>query len=301
MISIHNEIINLDDDDVEDPKSKGPIRVEGEFTIDSLPPIEDLKISVPEDECVVLGKIMSIVDQLGKPHSLPHSLTVCADINPIFIAVVVDSLPGSRPIDIDSVLFLEKGTKPLGHVFDVLGNISSPMYCVRFNSNKQIQEKGITVGSLVYVAPRTEHTSFVVVSDLMKDKGCDASWKNDIEPSNAQDFSDDEDERNARKLRRGRHNTSNDSESGQTPTPAQNGNNPRNAHNRPPRRRRGNFNRGGSNHDRNYGPPNQHSWHQNLQQSNWNGPMRNNGPMGSFPTSLLLPPPPPPPPSNSRW
>lgn len=66
MISIQNEIINLDDDDETDPKSRGPIRVEGEFTIDSLPPIEDLKISVPEDECVVLGKVMSIVDQLGK-------------------------------------------------------------------------------------------------------------------------------------------------------------------------------------------------------------------------------------------
>lgn len=56
----------MDDDDELDPKSRGPIRAEGEFTIDSLPPIEDLKISVPEDECVVLGKVMSIVDQLGK-------------------------------------------------------------------------------------------------------------------------------------------------------------------------------------------------------------------------------------------
>lgn len=67
VISIKNEIINLDDDDVDesDPKSRGPIRADGEFTIDSLPPIEDLKISVPEDECVVLGKVMSIVDQLG--------------------------------------------------------------------------------------------------------------------------------------------------------------------------------------------------------------------------------------------
>lgn len=70
MISIQNEIISLDDDDIEetDPKTRGPIRVEGEFTIDSLPPIEDLKISVPEEECVVLGKVMSIVDQLGRSH-----------------------------------------------------------------------------------------------------------------------------------------------------------------------------------------------------------------------------------------
>lgn len=72
MISIQNEIINLDDDIDEelDQKPRGPIRAEGEFSIDSLPPIEDLKISVPEDECVVLGKVMSIVDQLGK-HFIP--------------------------------------------------------------------------------------------------------------------------------------------------------------------------------------------------------------------------------------
>lgn len=182
------------------------------------------------------------------------------------------------------------------------------MYCVRFNSNQQIQEKGITVGSLVYVAPRTEHTSFVVLSELMKQKGCDASWKNDIEPMNAQDFSDDEEERKSRKTRRGRNNSINENECVEptAPTPSQNGNNQRNPHNRPPRRRRGNFNRGGHNNydrnDRNYGPPAQHSWHQNLQQSNWNAPMRNsnNGPMGPFPQSLLLPPPPPPP-STSRW
>lgn len=80
VISIRNEIINLDDDDLEDPKSRGPIRVEGEFTIDSLPPIEDLKISVPEDECVVLGKVMSIVEQLGKPKSF-FPTTDCKMLN----------------------------------------------------------------------------------------------------------------------------------------------------------------------------------------------------------------------------
>lgn len=218
---------------------------------------------------------------------------------------MVDSLPGSRAIDIDSVLFLEKGTKPLGHVFDVLGNISSPMYCVRFNSNQQIQEKGISVGALVYVAPRTEHTSFVVVSELMKQKGCDASWKNDIEPMNAQDFSDDEEERNARKLRRGRHNNSNDNESVQSQTTSPNFNNQRNTHNRTPRRRgsrgRGGFNRGGNYYDGNqFGSDARSSWHHTLQPSNWNSPMRNNAPMGQFPASLLLPPPPPPPPFNSR-
>lgn len=184
------------------------------------------------------------------------------------------------------------------------------MYCVRFNSNQQIQEKGISVGALVYVAPRTEHTSFVVVSELMKQKGCDASWKNDIEPLNTQDFSDDEEERNARKLRRGRNNSFNDNESVQSQTTLSDFNNQRNTQNRTYRtaRRRGGrgrtgaFNRGGGNYNdvNNFGSPAHSSWHQNLQPSNWNSPMRNNSPMGHFPASLLLPPPPPPPPFNSR-
>lgn len=36
-----------------------------DFSISSLPPIEDLKISVPEKECVEIGVITSIVDTLG--------------------------------------------------------------------------------------------------------------------------------------------------------------------------------------------------------------------------------------------
>lgn len=105
----------------------------------------------------------------------------------------------------ETVLFLDKGTLPLGHVFDVLGNISSPMYCVRFNSNKEILDKGLTVGMKIYVAPRTEHTHFVILGNLMKEKGCDASWEHDVEPpERCVEFSDDEEERSARKVRRGK-------------------------------------------------------------------------------------------------
>lgn len=48
--------------------SKEVIRAKGEVGIEDLPPIEDLKITVPADECVELGKIISIVEQLGKLH-----------------------------------------------------------------------------------------------------------------------------------------------------------------------------------------------------------------------------------------
>jgi H/ACA ribonucleoprotein complex non-core subunit NAF1 len=41
------------------------MKTRGEILIEHLPPIEDLQISVPAEECVELGKISSIVDQLG--------------------------------------------------------------------------------------------------------------------------------------------------------------------------------------------------------------------------------------------
>nr|CAD7265471.1 unnamed protein product [Timema shepardi] len=46
-------------------KKVGPLRTNGEITLDDLPPIEDLHISVPEEDCKELGKVCSIVDKLG--------------------------------------------------------------------------------------------------------------------------------------------------------------------------------------------------------------------------------------------
>lgn len=43
----------------------GPVKAKGEFTIDDLPPIEELTIIVPESECVELGKVSGIVGTLG--------------------------------------------------------------------------------------------------------------------------------------------------------------------------------------------------------------------------------------------
>ena len=165
-----------------DLKNKQSIKmkVKGEFLNSDLPPIEDLHISVPEFECVPLGKISSIVEDL----------------------VVVKAHPNTAALDIDSVLFLEKGKRTLGKVFDVIGPVASPFYCIRFNSTQHIKDNNVTVESEVYCAPRTEHTSFVFVEQLRKMKGSDASWKDDIEPQKEQqDFSDDEEERAARRTR----------------------------------------------------------------------------------------------------
>lgn len=42
------------------------VKTKGELDISDLPPIEDLKISVEEEECQPVGCIKSVVDTLGK-------------------------------------------------------------------------------------------------------------------------------------------------------------------------------------------------------------------------------------------
>lgn len=178
---INTEDCDDDDDDCDGddarPRRRQPPKVRGEMLLDDLPPIEQLEITVPEDECIELGKVQSIVDQL----------------------VLVSVLPNSMLFDLDTVLFLEKGRKVLGQVFDVLGQVADPLYCVRFNSNEQIKERGINIGDIVYCAPQTEHTQFVILSKLMQVRGSDASWEHDVEPpARFVDYSDDEAEREAR-------------------------------------------------------------------------------------------------------
>lgn len=82
--------------------------------------------------------------------------------------VVVQGFPNIPPIDLDSVLFLEKGQRALGQVFDVFGPVQEPLYVVRFNSSEHIKEFKVNKGDHVYFAPTTEHTSFVVVDELMR-------------------------------------------------------------------------------------------------------------------------------------
>ncbi|XP_053957353.1 H/ACA ribonucleoprotein complex non-core subunit NAF1 [Anastrepha ludens] len=186
-----NDDADDDDDysegDGKDNKKGGrrqPPRVRGEMLLDDLPPIQDLQISVPAEECTELGRVHSIVDQL----------------------LLVSALPNSIILDLDTVLFLDKGKRVLGEVFDVLGQVADPIYCVRFNTNQDIHKKNINIGDVVYVAPKTEYTQYVILSSLMKMRGSDASWENDIEPPPRYlDYSDDEEEREARQqLRKNR-------------------------------------------------------------------------------------------------
>ena len=46
--------------------------------------------------------------------------------------MVVKSLPNTAAVDLESVLFLEKGGRALGRVFDVFGPVTRPFYAVRY-------------------------------------------------------------------------------------------------------------------------------------------------------------------------
>merc|ERR1712200_121717 len=58
-------------------------------------------------------------------------------------------------------------------------------------------------GQQIFFAPKTEHTAFVFLEQLMKMKISDASWCNDEEvPLDFQEFSDDEQESKARQRKK---------------------------------------------------------------------------------------------------
>uniref|UniRef100_A0A1Q3EVM4 H/ACA ribonucleoprotein complex non-core subunit NAF1 n=1 Tax=Culex tarsalis TaxID=7177 RepID=A0A1Q3EVM4_CULTA len=242
----------LDSGDEEAP-STVPIRARGEVLPHELPPIEELQISVREEECKPVGHVQSIVAQI----------------------VIVQSYAGVELLNLDTVLFLEKGKRPLGKIFDVIGQVAAPMYCVLFNSRQDVISKGITVGTPVYCAPQTEHTQFIILSELMKHKGTDASWLDDIEtPEFAQEFSDDEEERRARRRRGSSCSSSGrqtpEGDGGRRPFPYRRG------------RGRGSY-RGGQR--------NGHSWHHNIAHQEQQ-PQRVINP---FALAAGMPPPPPPP------
>lgn len=133
----------------------------GELKLSDLPPIEDLTITVPINNLIKIGKVLSIVDVL----------------------VVIESLKSMPPLDLDTILFKFDG-KPIGQIFDVFGPITDPHYSIRFTNGDQIKEREIHKDMPVYFVPENDRklTKFAFVNELRKNKGTDASWENDNEP-----------------------------------------------------------------------------------------------------------------------
>ena len=145
----------------EEVEKELPPKTKNELGLSDLPDVEDLDLKVKKCECQAIGLVSSLVDRL----------------------LVIESLPDLPALDLESVLFARgddeaqgDDVKAIGRVFDVIGPVTRPYYCVRFNSEEHIQSKNLRKGQQIFFAPKTEHTTFVFLEQLMKMKISDASW-----------------------------------------------------------------------------------------------------------------------------
>ncbi|KAK6178770.1 hypothetical protein SNE40_011281 [Patella caerulea] len=162
------------------------VRTKGEMLPEDLPPIGDLKITIPEDEkLLMLGRVSSVVGLL----------------------VVIQSSSNTPALNEESVLFCEN-RNVFGKVFEIFGPVACPFYSVRFNNCDDIKNRNIEVGDQVYCAPNLEElTQYIFIDQLKQMKGSDASWKDNNEPPPKHlDYSDDEMERRTKSKKREKKN-----------------------------------------------------------------------------------------------
>lgn len=109
------------------------------------------------------------------------------------IMLVKAITPGEyQVLDTGSVLCTEDRVV-IGVVAETIGKVLQPMYTVYFNSEDDIKQLGLQVGTKVYYP--VEHASFVFTQPLKSLKGSDASNLHDEEVGDDEmEFSDDEKE-----------------------------------------------------------------------------------------------------------
>lgn len=78
--------------------------------------------------------------------------------------MIIEAEPNIPAINLDSVLFVDKGSRSLGRVFDVFGPIQQPLYIVGLS----LPEEELPKGTPIYYAPQTEHTNYVLLDKLME-------------------------------------------------------------------------------------------------------------------------------------
>ncbi|KAI8521510.1 H/ACA ribonucleoprotein complex non-core subunit naf1 [Branchiostoma belcheri] len=143
-------------------------------------PIEEFPdIILPEDvQLKAIGKISSIIGQL----------------------VVVQAYPNTPALDAETLLF-NTDRQSIGVVNDTFGPVIQPCYSIQFSSAKKIEAVGLNLQHEIFFAPEVQDfTVYVFTQNLIKQKGSDASWKNDQEPPpEFLDYSDDEQEKMAKK------------------------------------------------------------------------------------------------------
>lgn len=91
-------------------------------------------------------------------------------INIFVFLVTIEAIQGSPSYDLDTILFIDHQTskKPLGAIYDVIGPVVAPIYCIRMKTEDELQEMGVKLNMKVYSAPKSKYTQYVFVAELRK-------------------------------------------------------------------------------------------------------------------------------------
>ncbi|GMG39891.1 unnamed protein product [Ambrosiozyma monospora] len=105
----------------------------------------------------------------------------------------------------EGAIFCFEDRTPLGPMFEIFGQLQSPVYRVKFNTVEEFEKQKDRKGERVYYV--VSKSEFVLTSDIKAIKGSDASAWNDEElPLEQQEFSDDEKEAAAKSAKKKRKN-----------------------------------------------------------------------------------------------
>ncbi|KAK0643385.1 Gar1/Naf1 RNA binding region-domain-containing protein [Cercophora newfieldiana] len=179
------------------------LRTKNEIPDDVLPK-PDVTIT-PEMEISPIGNVQFIVENT---------------------AVIKSQNPGEfQVLERGSVLCKEDRTV-VGALTDILGNVRSPVYILRFATEEEIKELGLEVGTAIFYS--NDHAVYAFTQELKQVKGTDASNLHDEEVgADEMEFSDDEKEaeyKRQQKLKR-RGGKAGRGGRDQQPTPRSNSNN----------------------------------------------------------------------------
>lgn len=149
-------------------------KVKGEVDYRDIPIDGECKIPFPTD-----GKLLPIGEVAHYTEKL----------------IVIKSFPNTPAVNEGTILWREDKTS-VAPIFETFGPVKTPFYSILVDSKEHGSQLGLKTGDTVYVVPGDLNlTVYVFTSKLLEEKGCDASWKNDLEmPPEYQQFSDDEQE-----------------------------------------------------------------------------------------------------------
>jgi len=82
--------------------------------------------------------------------------------------VIVKPMPDAPMLNIDSLLFVERGQKLLGKVIDVYGHVNEAYYCICFNNSEHIEKHNIEIDATVYYCPKLPYTLLLYPRELKR-------------------------------------------------------------------------------------------------------------------------------------